>query len=156
MVMHTVFSHSHCSRGQFYHLPACLTSISSGQSGPQQDKHMSIGWPGSTTFSSKVLKCILNHRNRNCQDSYLSSVEVGWRRLMSAALWHSSASWCGINSVTGPLLSSPSSLSSSVFSPHKGALCCALIRSSSYLEAGSEQKECSSCPHSPQLGFSET
>lgn len=109
------------------------------------------------------------NRNRNCVgvvdvSSYLSSVEVGWRRLMSAASCHT------------PLLpGAGSTLSLGLFNHHPhhrghllplqfsvhtmggGALCCASIRPSSYLEAASDQTEPSSCSHPPgwfQLGVS--
>lgn len=73
-------------KGQFNHLTVNnpCNRISSGQSGPH--KHRPIGWSRNTAFLSTVLKCKLYHGKWNCQASYLSSVEVGCRRLMSATL----------------------------------------------------------------------
>lgn len=60
---------------------------------------------------------------------YLSRVDVGWRRLMSAALVTLLCVlvWREINTVLGRLLSSPSSLSSSALVSTQKVLCVALL-----------------------------
>lgn len=77
---------SQCSKGSLIasQLTTRVTRISSGQSGPH--KHRPIGRSRNTAFLSTVLKCKLYHGKWNRQASYLSSVEVGCRRLMSATL----------------------------------------------------------------------
>lgn len=145
-----VNSLSQCSTGSLItsQLTTRVTRISSGQSGPH--KHRPIGWSRNTAFLSTVLKCKLYHGKWNCQASYLSSVEVGCRRLMSATfLTLLCFLCCGINTDTGPPLLSPWSFSSSLFSPLKGAQCWALlyfIWSLRHLKDGAELKGCSWCP----------
>lgn len=117
-VMHTVLSFTS-------QLPACLAGISSGQTGPQPTKAAS-DWSGSTAFfcgvSLTTEKLTLSSRS-GCSRLVPVQRGGGLAETHVCALWHSSASWCGMNTVTGPLLSSssPSSLSSSSLSrPHNG------------------------------------
>lgn len=88
---------------------------------------------------------------------YLSRVDVGWRRLMSAALVTLLCvlAWREINTVLGRLLSSPSSSpSSSALVSTQKVLCVALlIRSTG---AGGYMQASFTCPRSPRLGFSPT
>lgn len=96
---------------------------------------MWMGWSGSTTYLSKALRRILNHGNTRglgAVDARLLPVQCGGGLAETHVCGPETLlllPGAGSNAVTEPLLSSSplSSLSSSVFRPHNGALCFVLF-----------------------------
>lgn len=153
IVMHTVFSPLFACLITS-EVTTCLTSFSRVQTGPQSDKDMSIGWSGSPTFLRKALRCTLTTKRETvwvdvrlvpvqCRGGLAETHVCSLLTLLCFLVRGSTLS-------LGLFYHHPHHLSFFSFSPHNGALCCALIRSSSYWEAGSDQTECSSCSHPPQ------